>query len=99
MNDMNETVTVTVTEPKAVKAPTLPDAQIVTEVRHWTDRLFSFRVTRPRSLRFRSGEFVMLGLMMPCCRAKTSGSSPPAPALRPSRACCATRRPITITTR
>ena len=43
--------------------PVLPDAQTVTEVRHWTDRLFSFRVTRPRSLRFRSGEFVMIGLM------------------------------------
>ncbi len=42
---------------------TLPDAQTVTEVRHWTDRLFSFRVTRPRSLRFRSGEFVMIGLL------------------------------------
>ncbi len=42
---------------------TLPDAQTVTEVKHWTDRLFSFRVTRPRSLRFRSGEFVMIGLM------------------------------------
>ncbi len=41
---------------------TLPDAQEVTEVRHWTDRLFSFRLTRPRSLRFRSGEFVMIGL-------------------------------------
>ncbi|GHE05731.1 ferredoxin--NADP(+) reductase [Allgaiera indica] len=41
----------------------LPDAQTVTSVRHWTDRLFSFRVTRPRSLRFRSGEFVMIGLM------------------------------------
>ncbi len=41
---------------------TLPDAQTVTEVRHWTDRLFSFRVTRPPSLRFRAGEFVMLGL-------------------------------------
>lgn len=40
----------------------LPDAQTVTEVRHWTDRLFSFRCTRPRSLRFRSGEFVMIGL-------------------------------------
>lgn len=39
-----------------------PDAQTVTEVRHWTDRLFSFRVTRPRTLRFRSGEFVMIGL-------------------------------------
>ena len=47
----------------AVKAPTLPDAQTVTKVEHWTDRLFSFRVTRPASLRFRSGEFVMIGLM------------------------------------
>ena len=58
---MNETVPVT--EAKAVKVPTLPDAQTVTEVKHWTDRLFSFRVTRPASLRFRSGEFVMIGLM------------------------------------
>ncbi|MPL73073.1 ferredoxin--NADP+ reductase [Rhodobacter sp. 140A] len=41
----------------------LPDAQTVTDVKHWTDRLFSFRVTRPQSLRFRSGEFVMIGLM------------------------------------
>lgn len=39
-----------------------PDTQTVTAVQHWTDRLFSFRCTRPRSLRFRSGEFVMLGL-------------------------------------
>ena len=43
--------------------PHLPDAQTVTQVTHWTDRLFSFRVTRPRSLRFRSGEFVMIGLI------------------------------------
>ncbi|WP_306004622.1 ferredoxin--NADP reductase [Aquicoccus porphyridii] len=48
---------------KAPKAPTLPDAQTVTSVKHYTDRLFAFRVTRPASLRFRSGEFVMLGLM------------------------------------
>lgn len=41
---------------------TLTDMQVVTTVRHWTDSLFSFRVTRPRSLRFRSGEFVMIGL-------------------------------------
>ena len=41
----------------------LPDAQTVTSVKHWTDRLFSFRVTRPPSLRFRSGEFVMIGLL------------------------------------
>ena len=47
----------------AAKKPTLPDAQKVTSVQHWTDRLFSFRVTRPASLRFRSGEFVMIGLL------------------------------------
>lgn len=41
----------------------LPDAQTVTQVDHWTDQLFSFRTTRPASLRFRSGEFVMIGLM------------------------------------
>ncbi|WP_154493956.1 MULTISPECIES: ferredoxin--NADP reductase [unclassified Paracoccus (in: a-proteobacteria)] len=46
----------------AKPAKTMPDAQTVTAVRHWTDRLFSFRVTRPASLRFRSGEFVMIGL-------------------------------------
>ncbi|MEY4982345.1 MAG: hypothetical protein RIR62_611 [Pseudomonadota bacterium] len=49
------------TEPAA--KPHLPDAQTVTQVTHWTDRLFSFRVTRPQSLRFRSGEFVMIGLL------------------------------------
>jgi ferredoxin/flavodoxin---NADP+ reductase len=37
-------------------------AEQVTEVEHYTDRLFRFRVTRPQSLRFRSGEFVMIGL-------------------------------------
>jgi ferredoxin--NADP+ reductase len=52
-----------VTIAAAAPAPRpLPDAQTVTEVTHWTDRLFSFRVTRPPSLRFRSGEFVMIGL-------------------------------------
>ena len=45
------------------QARTLPDAQTILSVRHWTDKLFSFRCTRPRSLRFRSGEFVMLGLL------------------------------------
>lgn len=50
--------------PQIAKAtPTLPDAQVVTEVEHYTDRLFRFRCTRPPSLRFRSGEFVMIGLM------------------------------------
>ncbi|WP_089904060.1 ferredoxin--NADP reductase [Loktanella fryxellensis] len=50
-------------ETTARAVPALPDAQTVTAVTHYTDRLFSFRVTRPASLRFRSGEFVMIGLM------------------------------------
>jgi ferredoxin--NADP+ reductase len=37
-------------------------AERVTQVQHYTDRLFRFRITRPQSLRFRSGEFVMIGL-------------------------------------
>ena len=53
----------TVTDTLVAKTPTLPDAQTITAVTHYTDHLFSFRVTRPKSLRFRSGEFVMIGLM------------------------------------
>jgi ferredoxin--NADP+ reductase len=37
-------------------------AEKVLWVKHWTDRLFSFALTRPSSFRFRSGEFVMIGL-------------------------------------
>lgn len=37
-------------------------AEKVVSVRHYTDRLFSFRITRPQTFRFRSGEFVMIGL-------------------------------------
>ncbi|MCC5970602.1 MAG: ferredoxin--NADP reductase [Pararhodobacter sp.] len=43
-------------------APANCHAQTVTEVEHFTDRLFRFRMTRPASFRFRSGEFVMIGL-------------------------------------
>jgi len=49
--------------PGAVPAP--PDgcfAETVTETEHYTDGLFRFRMTRPASFRFRSGEFVMIGL-------------------------------------
>ncbi len=42
--------------------PTGVYAEKVTSVRHYTDRLFKFRITRPMSFRFRSGEFVMIGL-------------------------------------
>ncbi len=62
MIHMTEATLMTEASPVAAK-PHLPDAQTVTAVRHWTDRLFSFRVTRPKSLRFRSGEFVMIGLL------------------------------------
>ncbi|HSF92754.1 MAG TPA: ferredoxin--NADP reductase [Paracoccaceae bacterium] len=34
----------------------------VTSVHHWTDKTFSFTCERPDSLRFRSGEFAMIGL-------------------------------------
>ena len=34
----------------------------VLSVRHWTDRLFSFRTTRAPNFRFRSGQFIMMGL-------------------------------------
>lgn len=37
-------------------------AETVVSVKHYTDRLFSFRITRPQTFRFRSGEFVMIGL-------------------------------------
>lgn len=36
--------------------------ETVLRVRHWNDHLFSFAITRPPSFRFRSGEFVMIGL-------------------------------------
>ena len=34
----------------------------VTDVTHYTDRLFKFRTTRPKTFRFRAGEFVLIGL-------------------------------------
>jgi ferredoxin--NADP+ reductase len=36
--------------------------ETVTRVHHWNEHLFSFAITRPSTFRFRSGEFVMLGL-------------------------------------
>jgi ferredoxin--NADP+ reductase len=37
-------------------------SEVVLSVRHWTETLFSFTATRSPSLRFNSGEFVMMGL-------------------------------------
>jgi ferredoxin--NADP+ reductase len=36
----------------------------VEDVRHYTESLFAFSCDRPPALRFRSGEFVMIGLML-----------------------------------
>ena len=37
-------------------------AETAVSVQHYTEKLFMFRMTRPKSFRFRSGEFVMIGL-------------------------------------
>lgn len=39
-------------------------ALTVSNIRHWTDKTFSFSAERPDGFRFRSGEFVMIGLMV-----------------------------------
>ncbi|VAW12396.1 Flavodoxin reductases (ferredoxin-NADPH reductases) family 1 [hydrothermal vent metagenome] len=52
----------------AAPAPEVPQglfAPTVVAVEHYTDWLFRFRITRPASFRFRSGEFVMIGLPGP----------------------------------
>ena len=36
--------------------------ETVTEVRHWSDKTFTFKTTRKPSMRFKNGEFVMMGL-------------------------------------
>ncbi len=48
--------------PAPVKAGGAFFVETVTWVQHWTDSLFSFRTTRDPSLRFSSGQFVMVGL-------------------------------------
>lgn len=52
----------TQTAPPAFPIPDGVHAETVTEVEHYTNSLFRFRMTRPASFRFRSGEFVMIGL-------------------------------------
>ncbi|MFC3077508.1 ferredoxin--NADP reductase [Phenylobacterium terrae] len=52
---------VTVAAPAVKKAGAF-FVETVTWVQHWTESLFSFRTTRDPSLRFSSGQFVMVGL-------------------------------------
>ena len=47
--------------PAPVKASPFHTLEVLW-VRHWTDQLFSFGIARPDDFRFRSGEFVMIGL-------------------------------------
>jgi ferredoxin/flavodoxin---NADP+ reductase len=50
----------------------------VTHVHHWNESLFTFQCTRDASLRFASGQFVMIGLMLdgkPLMRAYSVASA------------------------
>jgi len=50
----------------------------VIDVHHWSDTLFTIKTTRDRSLRFRNGEFAMMGMEVngrPLMRAHTMASS------------------------
>ena len=49
-------------QPATKVNPNAPTEETVLSVEHFTDRLFKFRLTRPLSFRFRSGEFIMIGL-------------------------------------
>ena len=52
--------------------------ETVLGVRHWTDRLFSFRATRDPAFRFLSGQFTMIGLEVdgkPLLRAYSMASA------------------------
>ena len=54
MSDVN-------TAPSLAPSNTLT-VEEVRRVHHWNEHLFSFSISRPPSFRFRSGEFVMIGL-------------------------------------
>jgi len=52
--------------------------EIVIDVHHWSDTLFTIKTTRDRSLRFRNGEFAMMGLEVegkPLLRAYSMASA------------------------
>ena len=74
------TLSDTLTTPVAAKpkAGGAFNHETVTWVRHWTPSLFSFGTTRDASLRFVSGQFVMLGLIVdgkPLLRAYSIASA------------------------
>jgi ferredoxin/flavodoxin---NADP+ reductase len=68
--------------PTAFAAPPRPQRSVgrerVLSIRHYTDKLFSFRTTRSAGLRFESGQFVMIGLEVdgrPLMRAYSMASA------------------------
>lgn len=54
------------------------NSETITYVHHWNDTLFSFKTTREAGLRFKNGQFVMIGLMIdgkPLMRAYSIASA------------------------
>ena len=39
-------------------------SETVIDIKHWTNKTFSFKTTRSKKLRFVNGEFAMIGLMV-----------------------------------
>jgi len=59
--------------------PAVLSRETVLSVRHWTERLFSFTLTRDPAFRFQSGQFTLLGLMVdgrPLLRPYSMASAP-----------------------
>jgi ferredoxin/flavodoxin---NADP+ reductase len=50
------------TSPAPLEPTNALSVERVLSVQHWNEHLFSFKISRPSHFRFRSGEFVMIGL-------------------------------------
>ena len=64
--------------PVAEKKSSAFNEERVLDVRHWTDRLFSFKTTRDPAFRFINGQFAMIGLSVdgrPLLRAYSMASA------------------------
>ena len=60
---MTETTTASPIPPReAFEESGAVSVETITHVHQWNDDLFSLKMTRPTSFRFRSGEFIMIGL-------------------------------------
>jgi ferredoxin--NADP+ reductase len=62
MSNLESDAVVQAPQSKPVVTSTAHHVETVLWVKHWTDTYFSFAITRPSTFRFRSGEFVMIGL-------------------------------------